>query len=63
MAAHLTGLGLDDVAEVVECLLIGADAATSPDLAARRRWLADGIGDALDALPTTPHTPTEREDQ
>ena len=51
MAAQLTGLGLDDVAEVVECLLMGADAASSVELAARRRALADGIGDALDAIP------------
>ncbi|MEU8870502.1 hypothetical protein AB0D24_04915 [Streptomyces javensis] len=51
MAAQLTGLGLDDIAGVVECLLIGADVATSVELAARRRSLVDGIGDALDAFP------------
>lgn len=43
----------DDAAEIVACLLLGADHAAehAPDLAARRRQLADAIGDALDALP------------
>ncbi|MDN3056909.1 hypothetical protein PH213_20610 [Streptomyces sp. SRF1] len=51
MAAQLIELGLDDLAEVVECLLIGADTARHEEIAARRRALADGIGDALDSLP------------
>ncbi|MEU2111854.1 hypothetical protein [Streptomyces sp. NPDC019507] len=53
MAVHLTGLTCDDVAEVVECLLLGAkDAAThAPELADRRQNLADRLGDALDLLP------------
>ncbi|MGW3735199.1 hypothetical protein [Streptomyces sp. NPDC005148] len=54
MALHLTGLGHDDVAENVECLLLGSAqaAADAPGLADRRRKLADSIGDAFDALPT-----------
>lgn len=53
MAVHLTGLSCDDVAEVVECLLLGAAHAAShaPDLADRRQNLADRLGDALDLLP------------
>lgn len=50
MAVHLTGLTCDDVAEVVECLLIGAEAAAHP-VAERRRNLAHRLGDALDLLP------------
>ncbi|MFF0395108.1 hypothetical protein ACFYSJ_04860 [Streptomyces sp. NPDC005248] len=54
MALHLTGLGQADVAEIVECLLLGSAHAAqdAPALADRRRELADTIGDALDALPT-----------
>lgn len=53
MAVHLTGLTCDDVAEVVECLVLGADQAAerAPELAARRRSLADRLGNALDLLP------------
>lgn len=53
MAIHLTGLNCDDVAEVVECLLLGAEQAAghAPQIAARRRSLADRLGDALDLLP------------
>ncbi|MFI5629149.1 hypothetical protein ACIA8E_07175 [Streptomyces sp. NPDC051664] len=54
MALNLTGLGHDDVAEIVECLLLGSAHAAqdAPRLAGRRRELADTIGDAFDALPT-----------
>ncbi|MFF1483099.1 hypothetical protein ACIGZH_01850 [Streptomyces sp. NPDC058319] len=60
MTLHITGLSPGDVAEVVECLLIGADDCTghAPDLANRRRALAHHIGDALDRLPT-PNTREE----
>ncbi|WP_326814064.1 hypothetical protein [Streptomyces sp. NBC_01763] len=53
MALHLAGLDPDDVAEIVECLLLGSAHAAqdAPGLAGRRRELADTIGDALDALP------------
>jgi hypothetical protein len=56
MAIHLTGLTADDVAEVVDCLLLGAEhtADTNGELAARRLSLAHRIGDALDELPTAP---------
>lgn len=59
MALHITGLGPGDVAEVIECLLAGADRCTghAPELAERRRSLADQLGDALDQLPT--RTPGE----
>lgn len=50
----------DDLTEIVEALIVAADACEqhAPDLAARRRALANGIGDALDSLPQ----PTIRED-
>ncbi|MEE4540959.1 hypothetical protein V2S66_03125 [Streptomyces sp. V4-01] len=50
----------NDIAELVDALLDAADTCQTraPDLAARRRALADQIGDALDQLPT----PTIRED-
>lgn len=53
MALHVTGLGPGDLAEVVDCLLLGSAvcAETCPALSARRRELADAIGDALDGLP------------
>jgi hypothetical protein len=43
----------DDAAELVDALLTAADACEhrAPDLAARRRALAEDIGDALDNLP------------
>lgn len=43
----------DDVAELVDALLAAADVCEhrAPDLAARRRALAEDIGDALDRLP------------
>ncbi|MGW3110528.1 hypothetical protein [Streptomyces sp. NPDC001091] len=55
MALHLTGLSTEDLAEVVECLLVGADhcAGHAPELAAHRRDLAHWIGDSLDELPTS----------
>ena len=45
--------GPDDLAEIVEALVTAAEAkeADAPELAHRWRWLADDIGDALDALP------------
>lgn len=53
MALHVTGLGPGDLAEVVDCLLLGSAvcAETCPALSARRRELADALGDALDRLP------------
>lgn len=53
MALHLTGLSAEDVAEVVDCLLLGADQTANEQIAERRRDLAHSIGDALDELPTT----------
>ncbi len=46
--------GTQDASELVEALLVAAQAreATAPGLAARWRQLADNIGDGLDALPT-----------
>lgn len=43
----------DDLAELVDALLTAADAVEhrAPELAARRRLLADDLGDALDQLP------------
>lgn len=43
----------DDVAELVDALLEAADTCQTraPDLADRRRALADQLGDALDHLP------------
>lgn len=52
MALHLTGLSAEDVAELVDCLLLGADHTANAQIAERRRHLAHGIGDALDSLPT-----------
>ncbi|MBK3631599.1 hypothetical protein ACGFNQ_02555 [Streptomyces asoensis] len=45
--------GTRDASELVEALLVAAQAreATAPELAARWRDLADSIGDGLDALP------------
>lgn len=59
MSAHLTGLGVDDITEIVESLLVAADQADdhAPQLAERRRVLADQLGDALDELPRTEVTP------
>ncbi|MGW0347589.1 hypothetical protein ACWDX8_13405 [Streptomyces anthocyanicus] len=56
MALHLTGLSAEDVAEVVDCLLLGADHTANPQIAERRRHLAHGIGDALDSMPAPAHT-------
>lgn len=52
MAVHVTGLGVADYQEIVEALLLAADHADGPEVAERRRWIADRIGDALDTLPT-----------
>jgi hypothetical protein len=52
MALHQTGLSTEDIAEVVDCLLLGAEQTANDQIAERRRHLAHGIGDALDALPT-----------
>jgi len=45
--------GPDDLAEVVDSLLDAADACEghAPHLAAKRRALAEVIGDALDLIP------------
>ncbi|MGA5605948.1 hypothetical protein ACPCUF_33865 [Streptomyces griseoincarnatus] len=56
MALHLTGLSGEDIAEVVDCLLLGADQTANPDIADRRRHIAHALGDALDSLPTTEPT-------
>lgn len=52
MALHLTGLSTEDIAEVVDCLLLGAEQTASAQIAERRRHLAHGIGDALDQMPS-----------
>ncbi|MFC9429293.1 hypothetical protein [Streptomyces sp. NPDC056987] len=44
--------GPDDVAELVEALLVAADARPGTPISARWRRLADEFGDALDHLPT-----------
>lgn len=46
----------DDLAEIVDALLAAADAVEhrAPELAARRRHLANDLGDALDNLPQPP---------
>lgn len=46
--------GTRDATELVEALLVAAQAReeSAPQLAARWRTLADSIGDGLDALPT-----------
>ncbi|MCI3240254.1 hypothetical protein [Streptomyces spinosisporus] len=48
--------GTDDAAEIVEALIAAAETRehTAPEQALRWRWLANDIGDALDALPA-PH--------
>lgn len=45
--------GTRDASELVEALLVAAQAreTTAPELAARWRQLANDIGDGLDALP------------
>ena len=45
--------GADEVAELVDALLAAADACQphAPELARKRRALADQLGDALDNLP------------
>ncbi len=54
--------GPDDAAEIVDSLLKDAAIldAHAPALAARKRRLADAIGDALDRLPRPTHTPEGR---
>ncbi|MEC3993975.1 hypothetical protein VSR01_10640 [Actinacidiphila sp. DG2A-62] len=54
----------DDVAELVDALLTAAEACEhhAPDLAARRRALADQLGDALDHLPRPIPMPDPGED-
>ncbi|MEU2062876.1 hypothetical protein [Streptomyces sp. NPDC013455] len=60
MTLHITGLAPGDVAEVIECLLVGADHCVghAPELAEQRRSLAHRLGDSLDLLPT-PNTGEE----
>lgn len=45
--------GTRDASEIVEALLVAAQAreGTAPELATRWRRIADDIGDALDQLP------------
>lgn len=45
--------GARDASEIVEALLVAAQArdTTAPTLSARWRQIADDIGDALDQLP------------
>ncbi|MGQ4358531.1 hypothetical protein [Streptomyces sp. SAS_272] len=45
--------GTRDASEIVEALLVAAQAreTTAPELATRWRRIADNIGDALDTLP------------
>lgn len=52
--------GPEDIAELVDALLAAADHCQhhAPDLATRRRHLADQLGDALDQIP-----PPTREEQ
>lgn len=54
----------DDLAELVLALLDGADHCEgyAPELADRRRAMADELGDALDALPHPIPMPDSRED-
>ncbi|WP_199807865.1 hypothetical protein [Streptomyces sp. NRRL S-350] len=53
MAATVKGLGVAEVVEIVDCLLLGAAVVEpdAPELADRRRGIADELGDALDRLP------------
>ncbi|WP_433893062.1 hypothetical protein [Streptomyces sp. CA-111067] len=54
-----------DLAELVDALLAAADVCEdrAPELAARRRALADDLGDGLDALPQPIPMPADpRED-
>ncbi|MFJ2717452.1 hypothetical protein [Streptomyces sp. NPDC087437] len=62
MALHLTGLSTEDIAEVINCLLLGAEQTAEEDgqLAAHRLSLAHRIGDALDELPTNALSREER---
>ena len=59
MSTHVVGLTTEDLAEIVEALLTAADHADdhAPELAARRRELAECVGDALDELPEPAVTP------
>ncbi|GGJ81824.1 hypothetical protein GCM10011583_11580 [Streptomyces camponoticapitis] len=52
--------GTRDASEIVEALLVAAQARenTAPELSTRWRLIADQIGDALDQLPA-PTTPQE----
>ncbi|MFJ8054920.1 hypothetical protein [Streptomyces sp. NPDC096142] len=49
--------GTRDATELIEALLVAAQAreTTAPELATRWRQLADDIGDGLDALPPPRH--------
>ncbi|MER7835284.1 hypothetical protein ABTY98_05075 [Streptomyces sp. NPDC096040] len=51
MALRVEGLGVADYQEIVESLLVAADHADGPEVAERRREIADRIGAALDELP------------
>ncbi|GFH36597.1 hypothetical protein [Streptomyces pacificus] len=58
MAALLKLPSCQTASEIVEALLVAAQArdTTAPELAARWRGIADDIGDALDQLPTPTQT-------
>lgn len=58
MALHLTGLTAEDLAEVVDCLLLGAEQTINDQIAEQRRHIAHSIGDALDQMPA-PRTDSE----
>jgi hypothetical protein len=60
MALHLTGLSAEDLAEIVDCLLLGAEQTASDQIAERRRHIAHGIGDALDEMPGSTAEPEEQ---
>lgn len=53
MALRVEGLGVADWQEIVEALLVAGDHAGGPEVAGRRRDLADRIGQGLDMLPPT----------
>ncbi|MFF1467975.1 hypothetical protein [Streptomyces mirabilis] len=51
MALQITGMGVADYQEIVEALLVASDHAGGPEVAERRREIADRIGAALETLP------------
>jgi hypothetical protein len=65
MSCAITGLTMDEVAEVLESLHSEADRiqGNAPELAARKRDLAVRIGDAYDQLPAVTARPTGEDDR